>query len=119
MSAPAVRPGQALPVGRRRGRRAPARPRVPVPRPAAARIALLVVGAGLGAATALTFTAETASQLRTPGGPATKRRDRFLQENRRAVYPDNFTQQQEKLFQHRLGIQRMRHDGGKMSQHFQ
>jgi predicted ferric reductase len=30
-----------------------------------------VVGAGLGAATALTFTAETASQLRTPGGPAT------------------------------------------------
>jgi predicted ferric reductase len=71
MSAPAVRPGQALPVDGRRGRRAPARPRVPPPRPAAARIALLVVGAGLGAATALTFTAETASQLRTPGGPAT------------------------------------------------
>jgi hypothetical protein len=71
MSAPAVRPGQALPVGGRRRRRAPARPRVPLPRPAAARIALLVVGAGLGAATALTFTAETASQLRTAGGPAT------------------------------------------------
>jgi len=42
-----------------------------VPRPAAARIALLAAGAGLGATTALTFTAETASQLRTPGGPAT------------------------------------------------
>src|SRR5690348_8772771 len=71
MSAPAVRPGQALPVGRRRRRRAPARPRVPLPRPGAARIALLGVGAGLGATTALTFTAETAGQLRTPGGPAT------------------------------------------------
>ena len=71
MSAPAVRSGQALPVGGRRRRRAPARPRVPLPRPAAARIALLVAGAGLGAATALTFTAETASQLRTPGGLAT------------------------------------------------
>src|SRR5690348_12914497 len=71
MSAPAVRPGRALPVGGRRGRRAPAGPRVPLPRPAAARIALLVVGAGLGATTALTFTTETAGQLRTPGGPAT------------------------------------------------
>jgi predicted ferric reductase len=30
-----------------------------------------VAGAGLGATTALTFTAETASQLRAPGGPAT------------------------------------------------
>ncbi len=46
-------------------------PAVPPPRPAAARIALLAAGAGLGAATALTFTAETASQLHTPGGPAT------------------------------------------------
>src|SRR5215831_16268993 len=65
MSAPAVRSGQALPVGRRGRRRAPARPRAPVPRPAAARIALLAAGAGLGATTALTFTAETASQLCT------------------------------------------------------
>jgi predicted ferric reductase len=30
-----------------------------------------VAGAGLGATTALTFTAETASQVRAPGGPAT------------------------------------------------
>ena len=36
-----------------------------------ARITLLVAGAGLGATTALTFTAETAGQLRAPGGPAT------------------------------------------------
>ena len=71
MSAPAVRPGQALPVGRRGRRRTPAPPRVPLPRPAAARMALVVTGVGLGATTALTFTAETASQLRTPGGPAT------------------------------------------------
>jgi predicted ferric reductase len=71
MSAPAVRPGQALAVVRRGRRRAPARPRAPLPRPAAARIALLVAGAGLGATTALTFTAETASQLRAPGGLAT------------------------------------------------
>jgi hypothetical protein len=71
MSAPAVRSGQALPVGRRRRRRAPARPRAPLPRPAVARIALLVAGAGLGATTALTFTAETAGQLRDPGGLAT------------------------------------------------
>jgi len=71
MSAPAVRSGPALPVGRRRGRRAPARPGAPLPRPAVARIALLVAGAGLGATTALTFTAETAGQLRTPGGLAT------------------------------------------------
>jgi predicted ferric reductase len=71
MSAPAVRPGQALPVGHRGRRRAPARPRAPLPRPAVARIALLVAGAGLGATTALTFTAETAGQLRAAGGPAT------------------------------------------------
>lgn len=71
MSAPAVRSGPALPVGRRRRRRAPARPRAPLPRPAVARIALLVAGAGLGATTALTFTAETAGQLRAPGGLAT------------------------------------------------
>lgn len=70
MSAPAVRSGQALPVGRGRRRRA-ARPRAPLPRPAVARIALLVAGAGLGATTALTFTAETAGQLRAPGGLAT------------------------------------------------
>jgi predicted ferric reductase len=71
MSAPAVRSGPALPVGRRRRRRAPARPGTPLPRPAVARIALLVAGAGLGATTALTFTAETAGQLRAPGGLAT------------------------------------------------
>jgi predicted ferric reductase len=71
MSVPAVRPGQALPVSGRGRRSAPARPRTPMPRPAAARIALLAAGAGLGATTALTFTAETASQLRTPGGPVT------------------------------------------------
>lgn len=71
MSAPAVRSGPALPVGRRRRRRAPARPGVPLPRPAVARIALLVAGAGLGVTTALTFTAETAGQLRAPGGLAT------------------------------------------------
>jgi predicted ferric reductase len=71
MSAPAVRSGPALPVGRRRRRRAPARPGTPLPRPAVARLALLVAGAGLGATTALTFTAETAGQLRAPGGLAT------------------------------------------------
>jgi len=71
VSASAAGSSSALPVGRRGRRRAPTRRRAPRPRPAQARSALLVAGAGLGATTALTFTAETASQLRAPGGPAT------------------------------------------------
>ena len=43
----------------------------PVPRPAVAGAALLAAGVGLGATTALTITAETASQLTAPGGLAT------------------------------------------------
>ena len=71
MSAPTVRSGPALPMGRGRRRAAPGRPRVPLPRPALARTALLVAGVGLGATTALTFTAETAGEFAAPGGPAT------------------------------------------------
>jgi predicted ferric reductase len=72
MSAPLARSGAAFPADRRRRRRtAPARRRTPLPRPALARTALLVAGAGLGATTALTLTAETASQFGAPGGPAT------------------------------------------------
>jgi len=70
MSAPTVRSGSALPMGRGR-RHAPGRPRAPLPRPALARAALLAAGLGLGVTTALTFTAETAGQFGAPGGPAT------------------------------------------------
>ncbi|HUL25402.1 MAG TPA: ferredoxin reductase family protein [Streptosporangiaceae bacterium] len=72
MSAPSVRSGATLPVNRR-GRRhaAPTGPRTGLPRPGVARAALLAAGAGLGATTALTFTAETASELHAPGGLAT------------------------------------------------
>ena len=41
------------------------------PRPALARAGLVVAGAGLGAVTALAITAETAAELRAPGGAAT------------------------------------------------
>jgi predicted ferric reductase len=51
-------------------RRTPGRG-APLPRPALAGAALLVAGVGLGATTALTVTAETASQLTAPGGFAT------------------------------------------------
>jgi predicted ferric reductase len=72
MSAPSVRSGAAFPADRRGKRRtAPTRPRAPLPRPVLARTALLVAGAGLGATTALTLTAETASQFGAAGGPAT------------------------------------------------
>ena len=52
-------------------REAAAARRSPAPRPALAGAALLVAGVGLGATTALTITAETASQLSAPGGLAT------------------------------------------------
>ena len=71
MSAPTVRSGSALPLGRGRRPATPGRPRVPLPRPALARTALLAAGVGLGATTALTFTAETAGQFAAPGGPVT------------------------------------------------
>lgn len=48
-----------------------ARPAVPRPHPGLARIGLLAAGLGLGGTTALTFTAESASQLSAPGGLAT------------------------------------------------
>jgi predicted ferric reductase len=47
------------------------RPAAPRPRPALARMALVLAGLGLGAVTALTVTAETASQLSAPGGVLT------------------------------------------------
>jgi len=43
----------------------------PAPRPVVAGAALLAAGVGLGATTALTVTAETASELSAPGGLAT------------------------------------------------
>jgi predicted ferric reductase len=71
MSAPAVSPGSALPSGRRGRDRAPHdRPQPPRPRPGLARAALVAAGVGLGATTALTLTAETASEFDGPGGPA-------------------------------------------------
>ncbi len=48
-----------------------ARPAAPRPHPGLARIALLAAGLGLGGTTALTFTAESASQLSARGGLAT------------------------------------------------
>jgi predicted ferric reductase len=70
MSAPTTY-GSALPSGRRRDRSVHTRPQPPRPRPALARAALVAAGIGLGATTALTLTAETISQLRATGGPAT------------------------------------------------
>ena len=70
MSAPTIY-GSALPSGRRRDHSVHTRPQPPRPRPALVRAALVVAGIGLGATTALTLTAETISQLRAPGGPAT------------------------------------------------
>ena len=52
-------------------RRPPQGRRSPAPRPALAGAALVVAGIGLGATTALTITAETASQLTATGGLAT------------------------------------------------
>jgi len=72
MGAPSVRSGYAQPVNRRGpGRAAPSRPRASLPRPAVARASLLAAGIGLGVTTALTFTDETAAELRAPGGLAT------------------------------------------------
>jgi predicted ferric reductase len=71
MSAPAVSSGSALPTGRRGRDRAPHdRPQPPRPRPGLARAALVLAGVGLGVTTALTLTAETASEFDGPGGPA-------------------------------------------------
>ena len=66
---PERRPGSLL-AAHRPGRRVPGR-RSARPRPAYAGAALLVAGVGLGATTALTITAETASQLTATGGLAT------------------------------------------------
>ncbi len=60
----------AAPAATRPRKPSAARPS-PAPRPALAGAALVVAGVGLGATTALTLTAETASQLTAPGGLAT------------------------------------------------
>ena len=70
MSAGGASAARSLLAAPRPGRRTPGRGS-PAPRPAYAGTALLVAGAGLGATTALTITAETASQLAAPGGLAT------------------------------------------------
>jgi predicted ferric reductase len=72
MSASPVAFGASRSPGDRNRKGKPA-PRMAAPRPhrALARGALVVAGAGLGAITALTITAETASQLSAPGGAAT------------------------------------------------
>jgi predicted ferric reductase len=67
--APAAKPLHTAPGAGKR-RTPPAR-RSPAPRPALAGVALVVAGLGLGATTALTITAETASQLTAAGGLAT------------------------------------------------
>ncbi|MGI8448516.1 MAG: ferredoxin reductase family protein, partial [Streptosporangiaceae bacterium] len=56
------------PAERNRKRKPVRRPAAPQPRRALARSALVAAGLGLGATTALTITAETASQLSAPGG---------------------------------------------------
>ena len=58
------------PAGRNRKRKPARGPAAPQPRPVLARIALVAAGLGLGVTTALTFTAESASQLAAPGGLA-------------------------------------------------
>jgi len=56
------------PAERNRKRKPVRRPAAPQPGRALARSALVAAGLGLGATTALTITAETASQLSAPGG---------------------------------------------------
>ena len=46
-----------------------------------------------------------------------QRRNRAVQKNRGAVDAQDFAQQQQELFQHRLGVQRVREDRGKIAQH--
>jgi predicted ferric reductase len=71
MSAPSAAFGAPkAPAGRDR-KQHPDRLPAPEPHPALARIALLAAGLGLGITTALTVTAESASQLSAPGGLAT------------------------------------------------
>src|SRR3979409_2489939 len=61
-----------VPASGRAGRRRPGASRgTTPPRPALVKAALVAIGVGLGATTALTLTAETASQLAAPGGRAT------------------------------------------------
>lgn len=55
-------------ASRNRKRRSGRIPAAPRPRPALARVALVLAGVGLGVVTALSFTAETSSQLSAPGG---------------------------------------------------
>ncbi|HTT53206.1 MAG TPA: ferredoxin reductase family protein [Streptosporangiaceae bacterium] len=72
MSASPVAFGVSRPSAGRNRKREPARgPGGPRPHPAVARVALAAAGLGLGVTTALTFTAESASQLAAPGGLAT------------------------------------------------
>ena len=69
-ASPAAFGASKAPANRNRKQK-PARLAAPRPRPALARIALLAAGLGLGITTALTCTAESASQLSAPGGLAT------------------------------------------------
>ena len=46
-----------------------------------------------------------------------ERRDRAVEENGGAVDAQDFAEEQQELFQHRLGVQRMRQDGRKIAQH--
>jgi predicted ferric reductase len=72
MSASPVAFGASKWPADRNRKRKPARgPAAPRPRPLLARIALVAAGLGLGVTAALTFTAESASQLAAPGGLAT------------------------------------------------
>jgi predicted ferric reductase len=72
MSARSVGFDVSVPGSGRAGRRRQGAARgVTPPRPALVKAALVVVGVGLGATTALTVTAETASELAAPGGRAT------------------------------------------------
>jgi predicted ferric reductase len=72
MSASPVAFGASKSPADRNRKRKPARsPAAPRPHPALARIALVAAGLGLGVITALTFTAESASQLAAPGGLTT------------------------------------------------
>lgn len=68
MSASPVSFGVPKPAGRNRKRKSGPVPAAPQPRPALARAALVLAGVGLGVVTALTFTAETGSQLSARGG---------------------------------------------------
>ena len=61
--------------------------------------------------------AERSRRLSSGETASVQRRARAVQKNGGAVDAQDFAEEQQKLFQHRLGVQRVREDGRKIAQH--